>query len=100
LKSDEFLKYLHTTTKAGNDHFMNTLHDDLCWQGHNDYIKLTTVYPGAIATQKELQKLCDEISGMPMEDPSSVGRATVEGMLRNRRKFFIPPSIRTLLFLK
>jgi all-trans-retinol dehydrogenase (NAD+) len=86
----------YTTTKAGNDRFMDALYIDLCWQGHDDYIKLTTVYPGAVATQKSLQKLSDELVGMPMEDPNYVGHMTVKAMLINRRKVLVPRGIRML----
>jgi short-subunit dehydrogenase len=70
----------YVATKYGNDGFMDALYDDMCWQGHDDYIKLTTVYPGPIATQKNLQKLFDSLSGIPMFDPSLVGESTVSGI--------------------
>jgi short-subunit dehydrogenase len=91
---------VYTTTKAGNDHFMNALYDDMCWQGHNNYIKLTTVYPGAIATQKQFQKLGDELCGIPLDDPVNVGDATVKAILNNQRKVLAPSSIGMMKVLK
>jgi all-trans-retinol dehydrogenase (NAD+) len=90
----------YSTAKAGNDNFMNSLFDDLCWQGHGDYIKLTTIYPGPVATQKSLQTMCDEMSGMPMYDPSFVGQVTVEAIVKNRRKLYVPESIFLMNILK
>jgi all-trans-retinol dehydrogenase (NAD+) len=90
----------YSTTKAGNDQFMNALYDDLCWQGHDGYINLTTVYPGAIATQKKFETFSDEMLKMPLEDPNYVGHMTVKSMLLNRRKALIPPGLRMLLVLE
>jgi all-trans-retinol dehydrogenase (NAD+) len=80
----------YSTTKAGNDNFMSSLFDDLFWQGHGDYIKLTTAYPGPIGTQKNFQNAFKELSGMPMHEPSYCGQATVEAIVSNRRKLFVP----------
>lgn len=80
----------YTTTKFGNDGFMSALYDDLCYHGQDDFIKLTTVYPGFVRTQKELVDLVGSVSDVPFSEPDHIGDLVVQGMLVNRRQFYAP----------
>ena len=82
----------YTTTKFGNVGFMDALHEDLCFLGHDDYIKTTTVLPSIVATQPKLAQMVEAISSIPFADVDAVAESIVVGALRNRRKFIVPQS--------
>jgi all-trans-retinol dehydrogenase (NAD+) len=91
----------YITTKYGNDGFMRALYDDLCLDGHDSYIKLSTVYPAFFSTQKKLSDIMNTACAeMPLYDPSYAGELIVKGMLVNRREFIVPPESALLLLLK
>lgn len=91
----------YIATKYGNDGFMRALYDEMCFDGHDEYIKLTTVYPAFFATQKKLKNMINTACPiMPMYDPSLAGDIIVKGMLRNRREFLVPAESGLLLFLR
>jgi all-trans-retinol dehydrogenase (NAD+) len=97
--SFKILAYI--ATKYGNDGFMRALYDDLCLDGHDEYIKLTTVYPAFFTTQKKLQDVLNTAcADMPMYDPKDAGELIVKGMLKNRREFIVPFESSLLLFLR
>lgn len=88
-------------TKYGNDGFMNALYDDLCLDGHDEYIKLTTVYPAFYGTQKKLVDLVHtSCAEMPLYDPDDAGELIVKGVLANRRKFIVPAESAILLLIR
>jgi all-trans-retinol dehydrogenase (NAD+) len=81
----------YVTTKFGNDGFMSALYDDLCLDGHDEYIKLTTVYPGFVKTQEMLIELVKNMSSSaPMYDADYVADFIVKRILLNRRQFIVP----------
>lgn len=90
----------YITTKFGNDGFMNALYDDLCLNGHDEFIKLTTAFPSFVGTQKKLVAMIGSVSEMPVADPADIGDQIVKGILLNRREFIVPPSSAILLFFK
>jgi short-subunit dehydrogenase len=91
----------YIATKYGNDGFMRALYDDLCLDGHDEYIKLTTVYPAFFATQKKLKSMLNTACpAMPVYDPKVAGDLIVNGMLRNRREFLVPAESGLLLFFR
>lgn len=80
---------------------MRALYDDLCLEGHDEFIKLTTVYPAFFATQKQLKTMLNTASPvMPVYDPAVAGDLIVKGMLRNRREFLVPPEAGLLMFFR
>ena len=91
----------YIATKYGNDGFMRSLYDDLCLEGHDEYIKLSTVYPAFFGTQKQLKNIMNTASpGMPVYDPKLAGELIVKGMLQNRREFIVPAEAGLLLFFR
>lgn len=91
----------YITTKFGNDGLMNALYDDLCLNGDDEFIKLTTVYPALVSTQKNLITYVDTMcSGFPRYDPDYIGDLIVRGVLLNKRKFIVPPSSGVVTFFK
>lgn len=82
----------YTTTKFGNDGFMSALYDDLCFREQDEFIKVTTVYPGFVGTQKDLVNLMGSISDIPFYEPDLISDLIVRGMLINRREFRVPAS--------
>jgi all-trans-retinol dehydrogenase (NAD+) len=86
------LATIYSATKYGVDGFMESLFDDLCLDGHDKFIKLTTVYPYFINTRKELCDTMDEIDDfVPRMSPEFVANKIVEGVLSNKRKIVITP---------
>jgi hypothetical protein len=79
---------------------MKALYDDLCLNGHDEFIKLTTVYPAFVSTQKSLTNLIGSVSDMPFFDPDFIGDLIVKGMLLNRREFVVPSSSTLFFFLR
>lgn len=92
----------YASTKCGNDGFMSALYDDLCFLGHDEYIKLTTVYPTVTATQKKFTDILSILQAckIPAYDPSLVADIIVKGVLLNRREFIVPPSSALCLAFK
>lgn len=83
---------IYATTKYGNDGFMSALYEELCFRKQDKFIKLTTVYPGFVGTQKQLVDLVRSISDVPFYEPDLIGDLIVRGMLTNRREFRVPAS--------
>lgn len=91
----------YITTKFGNDGFMNSLYDDLCLNNQEEFIKLTTVYPAIVSTQKNFIKAVEMVGqGFPQYDPDYIGDLIVKGILLNRRNFTVPPSSSIMTLLK
>jgi short-subunit dehydrogenase len=58
----------YTTTKFGNDGFMKALYDDLCFNGQDEFIKTTTVYPAFVQTQQKLVDVVEVLKDIPVYD--------------------------------
>lgn len=100
-KVSSFNIVAYITTKYGNNGFMRALYDDLCLDGHDEYIKLSTVYPAFFATQKKLSDIIHTAcADMPLYDPKYGGKFIVKGILANRREFIVPAESALLLFLR
>lgn len=81
----------YCASKYGVDGFMNSLYDELCVDDHDEYIKLTTVFPCFINTRKEIGELLDKIAKhSPRLEPDYVANLIVDGMLLNKRCFIVP----------
>jgi all-trans-retinol dehydrogenase (NAD+) len=91
----------YIATKHGNVGFMRSLFDDLCLDGHDEYIKLSTVYPAFFATQKKLDDMIHTAcADMPIYGPSYAGELIVKGMLVNRREFLVPAECGLFVFMR
>jgi all-trans-retinol dehydrogenase (NAD+) len=88
----------YCATKFGVSGFMEALNDELALLDQ-DFIKLTTVYPTFINTQKELGKRLDD-AGIPRIEPSLAAHLIVKAMLRNRRNLYIPNFAKRTLIVK
>lgn len=85
---------VYSSTKFGVNGFMEALFDDLCIDKCDEFIKLTTVYPYFINTRKELADLMDEVDDfMPRMTPQFVAEKTVRGVLLDKRRIIIVPSL-------
>jgi short-subunit dehydrogenase len=51
----------YVATKYGVRGFMNALYLELCADGHDEFVKLTTVTPYFMTTRKEVNELLDII---------------------------------------
>lgn len=77
---------------------MESLYDELCCDGHDDKIKLTTVYPYFIYTSKDVENILNRLKDpYPRFTPEKVAKKTVEGVLLNKRKIFVLPTKSLLL---
>lgn len=85
---------VYSSTKFGVDGFMQALFDDLCIDNCDKFIKLSTVFPYFINTRKELADLMDEVHDfMPRMTPQFVAEKTVEGVLLDKSRIVIAPSL-------
>ncbi|CAO1430536.1 unnamed protein product [Diamesa hyperborea] len=81
----------YSASKFGVDGFMSSLFDELCVDDHDEYIKLTTVYPTFINTRKELGDMLDKVGDIsPRMTPKYAANLIVDGMLLNKRCFLVP----------
>lgn len=51
----------YVSTKFGVRGFMNALYLELCADGFDEYVNLTTVCPSFITTRQEVNKLLDSV---------------------------------------
>jgi all-trans-retinol dehydrogenase (NAD+) len=89
----------YCATKFGVSGFMEALNDELALL-EQDCVKLTTVYPTFINTQKELGKRLDDAGRIPRLEPSKVAHLIVKAMLRDRRNLFVPEFAKRMTILK
>lgn len=79
---------------------MNCFYEEIFYNGHEKYIRLTTVFPGFIATRKELTDVLDKtVELTPRLTPEEVADKTVRGMLKNKRDVSLPLSLAIFAFL-
>lgn len=82
---------VYSTTKTAVQRFMECLHEELYCYGHQNYVHLSTVFPGFIATRKELTNLLDDAPEFHRRlTVKKVANAVVKGMLRNQRDITVP----------
>lgn len=94
------LGVIYSTTKAAIKSLMNNLYEELHCYGDAKYIKLTTVFPGFIATRKELTDFLDKtVELAPRLSPEEVADETVKGMLSNKRDITLPKFLNYLALL-
>lgn len=81
----------YSTTKAAVKNFMECLQEELYCYGHENFVKLTTVFPGFIATRKELTDVLDKTFELTVRlSPPEVADQIVKGMLANKRDITLP----------
>lgn len=78
-------------SKHGVTGFMNALYDELCVFNHDEYVKLTTVFPSFINTRKQLGDILDKIEEFtPRMTPEYVAKEVVSALLTNKREINLP----------
>ncbi|XP_070509197.1 estradiol 17-beta-dehydrogenase 11-like [Chironomus tepperi] len=83
----------YCATKSGLDGFYRALQDELCVEDHDEFIKLTCVYPSFINTRKELTDILDQMEGVgPRMSPSYVANEIVEAIKKNKQNLILPTS--------
>jgi short-subunit dehydrogenase len=81
----------YASSKHGVTGFMNALYDEICYYNHDEFIKLTTVYPNFINTRKELSDILNKVDEFtPRMSPEYVAQEIVQGILRNTREIHLP----------
>lgn len=87
----------YSTTKAAVDVFMKCLSEELHVYDQENLVHLTTVFPGFIATRKELTDMLDRVKNLEYHrrlTPKEVADATVRGMLNNQTEVALPASFK------
>lgn len=91
----------YTATKFGVRGFMAALYDELCAFNHDEYVKVTAVFPSFVNTRKDLADVLDNTNEMTARmPPGYVADKIVDGILRNKRDVTLPPGSNLLTFLK
>ncbi|CAO1430484.1 unnamed protein product [Diamesa hyperborea] len=81
----------YCATKYGVDGFMNALYDELCVLNQDEFIILTTAYPGAINTRKSFTDMLDKLGYvLPRMTPAYAADAMVNALLQNKRSIIFP----------
>lgn len=87
----------YSTTKASVECFMNCLREELHVYGQENLVHLTTVFPGFIATRKELTDYLDKQKNLEFYrrlTPEEMADATVKGMLQNKNDIALPKAMK------
>jgi all-trans-retinol dehydrogenase (NAD+) len=91
----------YTATKFGVRGFMSALFDEMCAYNHDEYIKITTVYPSFINTRKQLTDVLDNLGQITARmPPSYVANKIVDGIVNNKRSITLPPGANLMRFMK
>jgi all-trans-retinol dehydrogenase (NAD+) len=91
----------YCATKFGVRGFMNALYDELCAMNHDEFVKVTTVYPAFINTRKELSDVLDQTKEMtPRMTPEFVADEVVKGVLTNKLDITLPTCMAALQIVK
>jgi len=81
----------YCATKFGVKGFMMALYDELCIDNTDEFVKLTTVFPGFINTRKELSDVLDQMDEMvPRLSPQYVADEVIKGILLEKVDVTIP----------
>lgn len=89
---------VYCATKYGVDGLMEALYDELCYDGHENAIKLATVFPYFIYTNPSVEDVINRLKDpFPRYLPEEVAKVTVKGVLIDKRKIYITPT--SLMFL-
>jgi short-subunit dehydrogenase len=77
---------------------MSALFDEMIVLGHDEYIKLTTLFPSFVDTRPDLKDFVSK--DIPMMSPEKVAEEAVKGILRNQRNIYIPKILKLGLPMK
>lgn len=89
---------IYCATKFGVDGLMEALYDELCYDGHENAIKLTTAFPYFIYTNPNVADMINTLRDpFPRYLPEEVAKVTVDGVLIDKRKIYIVPTSLMLL---
>ena len=86
------LATVYCATQHGIDGFMNALYDELSVKDQDEFIKLTTAYPGFINTSKYMSDMLDNLCSSPRLSPGYTAKSIVNALLQNKRSIIIPGS--------
>ncbi len=91
---------IYTATKFGVRGFMQSLYGDLCIDNLDKEIRLTTVFPSFISTNKKVDNIVDSF-GLCIEklDPKFVAAEAVGGILRNKSEVHVPVYNKTIMMI-
>jgi len=79
----------------------SSLYDDLCINKYNEFIKVTTAFPGFINTRRDLEKLLDDISELiPRVEADYAAEKIVDAMLLDQQEILFPFLYRLGAFLE
>lgn len=82
----------YATTKYGNQGFMDGLREEMCFYGFDDFIKISTVFPGHTYTMDRFTEICKTYFLEPMllyNDVEYTADVTVNGLLKNYENIYI-----------
>lgn len=82
----------YLTTKYGNHGFMEGLREDMCFYGFDDFIKISSVFPGFVKTNDEFISQMLEYSldtVLMFKEPKSAADQIVKGILKNQENIFV-----------
>ncbi|KAG5673436.1 hypothetical protein PVAND_003484 [Polypedilum vanderplanki] len=80
----------YCTTKYGNTGFINSLREEMCFYGYDEFIKCTAVHPTFIETNPELTKLHNGIFNenvFVLNDADEIADMIVKGIRQD--KFYV-----------
>jgi short-subunit dehydrogenase len=83
---------IYTTTKYGNKAFMDTLREDMCQFGFDDFIKISTVFPGFVRTNDGMTSMISENfleSVFMFTEPDYAANEIVKGILKNEENVYV-----------
>lgn len=92
---------VYCATKFGVRGFMSSLFDQLCVDNHDEFIKLTTVYPSFMNTRKVFAELLDsgKESALLLE-PEAVADEIVKAIMLNKQDVTLPKRASALQVIK
>ncbi|XP_070501578.1 uncharacterized oxidoreductase SSP0419-like [Chironomus tepperi] len=83
---------IYLTTKFGNHGFMEGLREDMCFYGFDDFIKVSTVFPGFVKTNDDfmsqmLEYTLDTV--LMFKEAQSAAEPIVKGILKNKENIYV-----------
>lgn len=90
---------IYPATKTALHGFMKSFYEELIAYGHDDFIKVTTAYPGFVVTRQELLDLVYENPLFLMiSSAEDAADSILEGVVKHRREITIPRKLELMGF--
>jgi short-subunit dehydrogenase len=83
----------YCTTKYGNTGFLNSLREEMCFYGYDDFLKCTAVHPTFIDTNPDLTKLHNSIfksHTFSLNDADKIADLVVTGVRKEKFNVNVP----------